>query len=326
MTAPHSPSPHKSLNDTSLDDLKSEFISTVSHELRTPLTSIGGYVQLIQAGDAGPITDTQREFLSIIQVNVRRLNSLINDLLDIEKLEAGGFEFRKEPQDLRELLRECRDSLALMAQKKGLELKIDIPSDVPPILGDRGRMVQIFNNLLSNAIKYTNTGFVEILVRTDARGPSHEPGVAVQVRDTGVGLSSFEKDQLFKKFYRTDSSLASAEKGTGLGLAITKGLVKSHGGAIRVESELGKGSTFEVFFPVTAPVMQASEVAQGQAAELIRAIEEVDANRIARETEFPIEVLSQVTTTEGTSSLEDGSSEDANDTVTEASLSGTHES
>jgi len=283
---------------SSLDDLKSEFISTVSHELRTPLTSIGGYVQLIQAGDAGPITDTQREFLSIIQINVKRLNSLINDLLDIEKLEAGGFEFRKEPQDLRELLRECRDSLVPMAQKKNLELKIDVPSDVPPILGDRGRMVQIFNNLLSNAIKYTNTGFVEIAVRTDARGPAHEQGVAVQIRDSGVGLSTSEKAQLFKKFYRTDSSLASAEKGTGLGLAITKGLVKSHGGAIRVESELGKGSTFEVFFPVTAPVMRASEVAQEKAAELIRAIEAVDANHIARETEFPLDVLSQVTTAE----------------------------
>jgi signal transduction histidine kinase len=277
--------------DTSLDELKSEFISTVSHELRTPLTSIGGYVQLIQAGDAGPITDTQREFLSIIQLNVRRLTSLINDILDIEKLESGGFEVRKEPQDLRELLRECRDSLLLMAQQKGLELRLDLPLEVPPILGDRGKLIQIFNNLLSNAIKYTNTGFIEISIQTDALGPAQEEGVAVQVRDTGVGLSSFEKGQVFKKFYRTDSSLASPEKGTGLGLAITQGLVRSHGGAISVESELGQGSTFEVFFPITAPVVQVAEISQGNTDELIRAIQDVDASHIARESGISLEAL-----------------------------------
>lgn len=285
--------------DTSLEDLKSEFISTVSHELRTPLTSIGGYVQLIQSGDAGPLTETQREFLSIIQVNVRRLNSLINDILDIEKLEAGGFEFRKEPQDLRELLNECRNSLMPMAQQKGLEIRMNIPTGVSPILGDRGRLVQIFNNLLSNAVKYTAAGFIEISVQSGARGPAYEPGVAIRIKDTGVGLSSSEKEKIFKKFYRTDSSLASAEKGTGLGLAITRGLVKSHAGAIRVESEPGKGSTFEVFLPLTAPVVQASELAREKADELIRAIEEVDATRIARETEFPLEILSQITTAEG---------------------------
>ena len=277
--------------NTSLDELKSEFISTVSHELRTPLTSIGGYVQLIQAGDAGPITDTQREFLSIVQLNVRRLTSLINDILDIEKLESGGFDVRKEPQDLRELLRECRDSLLLMAQQKGLELRLDLPLEVPPILGDRGKLIQIFNNLLSNAIKYTNTGFIEISIQIDAQGPAQEEGVAVQVRDTGVGLSSFEKGQVFKKFYRTDSSLASPEKGTGLGLAITQGLVRSHGGAISVESELGQGSTFEVFFPITAPVVQVSGTSQEKTDELIRAIQDVDASHIARESGISFEAL-----------------------------------
>jgi len=277
--------------NTSLDELKSEFISTVSHELRTPLTSIGGYVQLIQAGDAGPITDTQREFLSIVQLNVRRLTSLINDILDIEKLESGGFDVRKEPQDLRELLRECRDSLLLMAQQKGLELRLDLPLEVPPILGDRGKLIQIFNNLLSNAIKYTNTGFIEISIQIDAQGPAQEEGVAVQVRDTGVGLSSFEKGQVFKKFYRTDSSLASPEKGTGLGLAITQGLVRSHGGAISVESELGQGSTFEVFFPITAPVVQVSGTSQEKTDELIRAIQDVDASHIARESGISLEAL-----------------------------------
>jgi signal transduction histidine kinase len=277
--------------DTSLDELKSEFISTVSHELRTPLTSIGGYVQLIQAGDAGPITDTQREFLSIVQLNVRRLTSLINDILDIEKLESGGFDVRKEPQDLRELLRECRDSLLLMAQQKGLELRLDLPLEVPPILGDRGKLIQIFNNLLSNAIKYTNTGFIEISILLDAQGPAQEEGVAVQVRDTGVGLSSFERGQVFKKFYRTDSSLASPEKGTGLGLAITQGLVRSHGGAISVESELGQGSTFEVFFPITAPVVRVTEISQEKADELIRAMQDVDASHIARESGISLEAL-----------------------------------
>jgi signal transduction histidine kinase len=134
--------------------MKSEFISTVSHELRTPLTSIGGYIKLIQEGDAGPVTDTQLEFLSIIETNVKRLTSLINDILDIDQLKAAKLSIRKEPQDLREILRECREHTLILAHQKGLDLRLEMPREIPLILGERGRLVQIFDNLLSNAIKF----------------------------------------------------------------------------------------------------------------------------------------------------------------------------
>jgi len=266
-----------------LDQLKSEFISTVSHELRTPLTSIGGYVKLIRAGDAGPVTDTQTEFLSIVETNVDRLTSLINDVLDVERMESGKLRLLREPQDLRSVLRECRDSLLLMAQQKGLELRLKLPETVGPVMGERSRLIQIFNNLISNAIKYTNSGFVEIELEPKSFA------AVVRVRDSGIGMSTKEQEQLFEKFYRTDSGLASREKGTGLGLVITRGLVEAHGGTISVESETSQGSVFTVSLPLSAPVYSVEEITaeKAETEELLRALRDVD-ERSARSKEVRI--------------------------------------
>ena len=258
-----------------LDQMKSEFISTVSHELRTPLTSIGGYVKLISSGDAGPVTDTQHEFLGIVESNVERLTVLINDILDMERMESGKFQLLKEPQDLREILRECRETLLLLAHHKGLDLRLKIPDRIPPVLGERARLIQIFTNLISNAIKYTNWGHVEIQVEPK------DFAVLVRVSDSGIGIPSEEQGKLFEKFYRTDAGLASREKGTGLGLAITRRLVEAHGGTVSVESEAGRGSVFTVSLPLTSPVISVSEVTKDKhrSDELVRAIESVETAR-----------------------------------------------
>jgi two-component sensor histidine kinase len=255
-----------------MDSIKSEFLSTVSHELRTPLTSIGGYVKLIQEGDAGPVTDTQLEFLSIIETNVKRLTALIDDILDVDRLKSTTLKIKKEPQDLREILRECRERLLILAHQKGLDLRLELPPEIPLILGERGRLVQIFNNLLSNAIKYTRSGFVEVKVQF-----SGEEQVSVLITDSGIGLDKNERAKLFQKFYRSDSSLTRSEQGTGLGLVITKALIEAHGGEILVESEKGRGSVFKVHFPITAPTVPIGEVAlQEDAKELIQAIQDVE--------------------------------------------------
>lgn len=261
------------MNESDVDRQKSEFLSTVSHELRTPLTSIGGYIQLITAGDAGPLTDTQREFLSIVEANVRRLTALINDVLDMERMESGAFQVKKEPQRLGEILHECYESLLLMAHQKGLELRLKLPDPTPWVLGERSRLEQIFVNLLSNAIKYTDKGFIEITVETA------DGAVKISVRDTGIGISEDEQGKLFQKFYRTDASLASREKGTGLGLAITRGLVEAHGGTVSVSSEPGKGSVFTVVL-LTGAVFEMNESAPNKSGEeLARALREIDEAR-----------------------------------------------
>lgn len=227
-----------------LDEMKTDFISTVSHELRTPLTSIGGYVKLLLSGDAGPITENQKEFLFIVDTNVVRLTHLINDLLDVEKMESGHVQLIEEPQDLVSILKECRDTFGITASQKGLELRYKVPDRMSTLLGDRGRLIQIFMNLISNAIKYTEKGYVSI------EAEEREYAVLVRIRDTGVGLNELERTKLFQKFYRARSGLASGEGGTGLGLAIVQGLVDAHRGTIAVESSIGSGTVFTVSLPI----------------------------------------------------------------------------
>jgi signal transduction histidine kinase/DNA-binding response OmpR family regulator len=241
-----------------LDELKTEFLSTVSHELRTPLTSIGGYVKLLASGDAGPVTETQKEFLYIIDTNVVRLTHLINDILDVEKMESGKMQLEKVPQDLLPVLKECRDTFEVLAMQKGLELRYVAPAEPLVVLGDRDRLVQIFMNLLSNAIKYTRQGFVELQV---AR---HEYAVVVRVADSGVGLTPEERESLFQKFYRAKSG--AEEGGTGLGLVIVRRLIEAHGGTIAVESERGVGTTFVITLPMRPETVAVEGVREGGAA------------------------------------------------------------
>ncbi|GAC1476674.1 MAG: response regulator [Ktedonobacterales bacterium] len=234
-------------HEREVDRMKSEFVSLVSHELRTPLTSIKGYVDLLLDGDAGDVNEEQQEYLEIVRNNSDRLVALINDLLDVSRIESGKIELQRAAVDLAHLIESTVSSLRPQIDAKGQHLSLDLAPALPTIMGDANRVTQILTNLLSNAYKYTPR---EGNITVSAHG---EQGcVRVAVRDTGIGLSPEEQAQLFTKFYRAQNRTTQEVGGTGLGLTITRSLVEMHGGAITVTSAPGMGSTFSFTLP-TAP-------------------------------------------------------------------------
>jgi PAS domain S-box-containing protein len=229
-----------------LDRMKDDFVGTVSHELRTPLTAIKGFIELVADGEAGPVNDTQREFLQIAARNSDKLGVLINDLIDMNLIESQRLEIRLEPVDLAPVLADVASTFRVMAQSKGLVFRQNVAL-LPQVLGDSARLVQVFSNLVSNAIKYTPRG--EVGIQADVTGA----GVEVTVYDTGIGLSREEHAQLFTRFFRGRSSVVTEAGGTGLGLVIAKAIVGRHNGKIDVESRPGEGSRFRVTLPPWVP-------------------------------------------------------------------------
>jgi PAS domain S-box-containing protein len=228
-----------------LEQLKDEFVSTVSHELRTPLTAIKGFIELVADGDAGPLSEAQREFLQIASRNTDRLGNLINDLLDVNRIESQQFEIRSESTDLRAVLEDVVATFRPLAQAKGLEFRSHI-DPLPQLLGDSQRLVQVFSNLISNAIKYTLQGEVGLRARRA------QAGIEVVVHDSGIGLSHEEQAQLFTKFFRARNRVVADTGGTGLGLVIAKAIIERHKGRIEVASVPGEGTHFRVVLPVQA--------------------------------------------------------------------------
>lgn len=228
-----------------LDRMKDDFVGTVSHELRTPLTAIKGFIELVADGDAGPVNDTQREFLLVAARNSDKLGVLINDLIDMNLIESQKLEVRLQPLDLRTVLSDVAATFRTMAQTKGLTFR-EAVADLPKVMGDSARLVQVFSNLMSNAIKYTPRG--EVGIEAKASGSA----VEVTIHDTGIGLSREEHAQLFTRFFRGQSSVVAEAGGTGLGLVIVKAIVERHNGVINVESRPGEGSRFRVTIPATA--------------------------------------------------------------------------
>ncbi|MFC1563276.1 PAS domain S-box protein, partial [candidate division KSB1 bacterium] len=229
--------------EAEIDRMKSEFISMVSHELRTPLTSIKGYIDLILAGDTGEINDLQKEFLEIVYENSERLNNLINDLLDVEKIESGHVEMIFKKINLSNLALNAVKTMQGAAEKKGLELKYNIEEDIE-YKGDKDRLVQCFVNFISNAIKYTKEGRIDVTFNIENNN------AVFSVKDTGIGINAADKKRLFSKFFRSDHEYARDAGGTGLGLSIVKSIVDKHGGKIEVESKLNKGSVFRIVLPI----------------------------------------------------------------------------
>jgi PAS domain S-box-containing protein len=225
-----------------LEQMKDDFVGTVSHELRTPLTAIMGFIELVADGEAGPLTDPQREFLQIASRNTDRLGNLINDLLDVNQIDSQRLEIRTEPIDLGAVLDDVATTFRPMAKANGLSFTANI-GRLPSILGDGPRLVQVFSNLVSNAIKYTPSGEIGIHARV-ARN-----GVEVIVHDTGIGLSKDEQAQLFTKFFRARNPVVADSGGTGLGLVIARAIVEKHQGAIEVASVVGAGTRFRVVLP-----------------------------------------------------------------------------
>jgi PAS domain S-box-containing protein len=227
-----------------VERMKDDFISLISHELRTPLTSINGYVALLLEGQAGPLAEEQREFLTIVRKNGDRLMGLVNELLDLSRIEAGKVELNRARLDLGPLIRDVASSLRLQIEAKGQQLELDLAEDLPSAWADPDRVTQILTNLVSNAHKYTPAGG-SIVVR--ARG--QDGRVRVEVGDNGIGLSPDEQAQLFTRFFRARNRATREVGGTGLGLAITRSLIELHGGEISVTSQPGQGSTFYCTLP-----------------------------------------------------------------------------
>jgi len=226
------------------DTLKSAFLATMSHELRTPLNSIIGFTGLMLNELPGKINEEQRKQLRIVQASSRHLLDLINDVLDISKIEAGQLDLHRETFNLRESLDKLIKVVTPQATKKGLEINLVYAMQQQEIFSDKRRVEQIVLNLLSNAIKFTESGSVKLLVGRFGNE------MKIQVIDTGIGIPETELLQLFKPFRQIDTGLTRKYDGSGLGLSICHQLSKLMGGSIAVESKEGEGSIFKVTLPL----------------------------------------------------------------------------
>lgn len=239
-----------------LDRMKADFVSGVTHELRTPLVAMKHSMDVMLDPAAGALSETQRNFLNITQRNLDRLNTMINDLLDLAKLEAKKLSIARQPSSINEVIRRTCDSLRAWAQSKDLQLTAADAAALPPIACDPARIEQVLTNLIGNAIKFTPTGGS---VAVEAALVDDGAEVEVGVRDTGPGIATTDLPKLFQKFQQLPGARAIGQtKGTGLGLAIAKEIVELHGGRIWAESEPGKGSRFAFRLPLTPPTEESS--------------------------------------------------------------------
>jgi len=228
-----------------VDRLKSDIVANVSHELRAPLASIKAYTEILLDDVETGGKATNHEFLSIIDRESDRLAGLISDLLDISRLEQRRVQIQKGPLSISEVVSDVLSVLDVAAGERNIAIHLDLPAHLPLILANRGLMMTLVKNLLSNAIKFSHEGGqVDLVARKEG------DNLVLDVVDRGIGISSEELPNLFEKFYRTESAREAGIEGTGLGLVLAKEAVQAHGGAIRVESELGEGTRFTVTVPV----------------------------------------------------------------------------
>ncbi|MFT3892942.1 MAG: GAF domain-containing protein [Anaerolineales bacterium] len=237
-------------HEVEVDRLKSEFVATVSHELRTPMTSIRGYVDVLLMGAAGAVNENQAHFLNIVKNNTERLNILVNDLLDISRIESGRVTLSPQALDLREVAEDVIEEVLRRSQEenKPMALSLEAPRKLPPVYGDMERVRQVMGNLVFNAYHYTPENGT-IIVNIHSLNGEHE--VQVDIKDNGVGISLEDQDRVFERFYRGEHPLVLATPGTGLGLSIVKQIIEMHKGRIWMKSNgiPGEGSTFSFTLP-----------------------------------------------------------------------------
>ena len=237
-----------------LEAIRMEFVANVSHELRTPLTAIRGFVETLLDGALASPAEARR-FLETVARHAERLSRLLDDLLDLSNIELGRTTLRLEPLALPEVIEHAVSSLAPVATKKRLGLSLDVPPDLPPVLADRDRLVQILVNLVDNAIKFTpESGAVTVAARRAPAWATPAPAalkdfVEITVTDTGIGIPPKDLPRITERFYRVDKTRSRELGGTGLGLAIVKHLVHAHGGELNIESNLGRGTRVTFTLP-----------------------------------------------------------------------------
>jgi PAS domain S-box-containing protein len=237
-----------------LDKMKDSFLSTVSHELRTPLTSIKSFAEILLTYDEDK--ETQREFLTIINEESDRLTKLINDFLDLSKIEAGRMQWENLELSLMPVIQNALNLTQAIAKEKNLNMVFSPSPDLPLVLGDKDRLVQVVTNLLSNAIKFTpEKGTITVKIQVDEAGDSEAKAgmIVISVIDTGIGIAPENHQAVFEKFKQVGDTLTDKPKGTGLGLPICKEIVEHYGGKIWVESVLGQGATFSFSLPIAPP-------------------------------------------------------------------------
>ncbi|HYK90179.1 MAG TPA: ATP-binding protein [Acidobacteriota bacterium] len=228
-----------------LERARRDFVANVSHEFKTPLTAIQGFAETLLAG---AIDDAQNRarFLEIIRNNSVRLGRLTDDLLKLSRIEAGKMPLEIRPIVLADLIDPCVEAVRLSATQKRLTLESDCGRDLPPINGDMGSLQEVLQNLLDNAIRYTLSGG-----RVCVKASTQNGEMVISVSDTGIGIPKVDQERIFERFYRVDTARSRELGGTGLGLSIAKHIVEAHGGHIKVQSEIGKGSTFSVCLPLS---------------------------------------------------------------------------
>jgi PAS domain S-box-containing protein len=227
-----------------MEQIKDDFISTVSHELRTPLTIIRESISMVLKEFTGPLNQTQKETLGIGERNVDRLSRLINDVLDLQKLQFDGFSMNLATADINQIALDTRTNMLTILSNKGLDLQLDLAPNLPPVMIDKDRITQVFTNLITNAAKFTTQGFIRIQTET-----WKDRYVKVSVQDSGIGIAKEDLNKLFHRFSQVGTLDHPKAGGTGLGLAICKEIIEKHKGKIWVESEPGKGSSFIFTLP-----------------------------------------------------------------------------
>ena len=225
---------------------KTDFVSSVSHELRTPLTSIKGYASILLAGKLGSVPDEIKERLEKIIRHSDELTHMVNDLLDISRIESGKIAMKREPQDLTEIIKLITDLLSVQLKEKNIEVLVDIRPNATTTIADRSQLERVFINLMGNAIKFTPpAGKISVYVRKVG-----DQQLQVDISDTGCGIPDGEEEKIFEEFYRVDNPINEQVRGTGLGLSLVKHIIAAHGGKIWVKSISGKGSTFSFTLPL----------------------------------------------------------------------------
>jgi signal transduction histidine kinase len=233
---------------------KSEFVSLVAHELKNPMTSIKGYTELLATGAVGSITRAQANFLSTIRNNTDRMNTLVSDLNDLTKIEAGNMRMEPKALDLKEILHELVRSIRRQLDEKQQTLTLTMGEELSDVWADPNRLLQILTNLISNANKYTQkNGEISLFAEKSKDYWGSDPSrwvTHIMVKDNGPGISEEDQKMIFQKFFRSEDEDIRASSGTGLGLNITRSLVEMQGGRIWFESEYKKGTTFHFTLPM----------------------------------------------------------------------------